>query len=96
MAPSAIEAARTFRPDVVFMDIGMPQMDGYEVARRLRQQPELADLVLVALTGYGQDEDRRQALEAGFNYHLVKPASLETLEQLLQTVPASEETVSEP
>jgi PAS domain S-box-containing protein len=87
--PSALEAVISMRPDVVFLDVGMPKMDGYEVARRLRQQPGLANLVLVALTGYGQDEDRRQALEAGFNFHLVKPASLDTLEQLLQTVPTA-------
>jgi PAS domain S-box-containing protein len=87
--PSALEAAASLRPDIIFLDIGMPEMDGYEVARRLRQQPELSGIVLVALTGYGQDDDRRRALEAGFNYHLVKPTSLETLEQLLQTLPPS-------
>ncbi len=84
---AALEAAATYQPSVIFLDIGMPQMDGYEVARRLRQQPGLAGVTLVALTGYGQDDDRRRALEAGFNYHLVKPASIEALEQVLAIVP---------
>jgi PAS domain S-box-containing protein len=87
--PAALEAAVAYRPDAIFLDIGMPDMDGYEVARRIRQIPELAGVVLVALTGYGQDEDRRRALEAGFNYHVVKPTSLDTLEQLLAGVPTS-------
>jgi PAS domain S-box-containing protein len=76
------------RPDTVFLDIAMPGMNGYDVARSVRGRPHLADVVLVALTGYGQEEDRRRAFEAGFNFHLCKPASLETLENLLATVPA--------
>jgi PAS domain S-box-containing protein len=73
--------------DVVFLDISMPGMDGYEVARRIRANPRLGGLVLVALTGYGQEEDRRTAFEAGFNHHLVKPISIDGLEQLLEGVP---------
>ncbi len=88
---SAIEAAALWRPSVIFLDIGMPQMDGYEVARRLRQMPEMANVKLVALTGYGQDEDRRRALQAGFNHHLVKPASIEAIEQLLASAPSQRE-----
>lgn len=84
--PSAIDAVRLLKPQVVFLDIAMPGMDGYEVARRISQLPESAGLALVALTGYGQEDDRRRALEAGFAHHLVKPASLETLEQLLTAV----------
>jgi CheY-like chemotaxis protein len=73
----------TFRPDMIFLDIGMPGMDGYEVARRVRQTPELANTVLVALTGWGQDEHRRRTAEAGFDYHLVKPPEPKAVESLL-------------
>lgn len=71
--PEALEIAAAFRPDVIFLDIGMPQMDGFETARRLRRMPTLDTTVLVALTGYGQESDRLQALEAGFDDFLVKP-----------------------
>ena len=71
----ALEAVRRFRPEVVLMDIGLPGMDGYEVARRLRQDAELAAgiALLVAVTGYAEDEARRRSREAGFDHHLVKP-----------------------
>ena len=72
---SGIEAARTFQPQVVFCDIGMPGMDGYEVARMLRADNDLCLAYLVALTGFGQDEDRQRARAAGFDQHLTKPAS---------------------
>ena len=75
------------RPDVVFSDIGMPGMDGYELARQLRKEPGLASVVLVALTGYGQDHDRQRAKEAGFDFHLVKPVSFESLYDLLASLP---------
>jgi len=81
--PSALRAAREFRPRIVLLDIGLPGMDGYEVARQLRQEPELAELFLMAVTGYGQEEDRRRALEAGFNAHLPKPVDPEQLRQVL-------------
>ena len=84
---AALELVQTFRPDVAFLDIGMPGMDGYELAHRLRQDPALEGLVLVALTGYGQEDDRRQAFDAGFNHHLVKPASMDAIQQLLLTAP---------
>lgn len=71
----AIEAVRTFAPAVVLLDIGLPGISGYEVARRLRDNPELRKTFLVALTGYGQAEDLRRAKEAGFDHHLVKPAN---------------------
>jgi CheY-like chemotaxis protein/two-component sensor histidine kinase len=80
---AALETARTYRPDMVFLDIGMPDMDGYEVARRLRQEPGLEKIVLAALTGWGQQEDRRRAAEAGFNHHLVKPPEPKTREAVL-------------
>jgi PAS domain S-box-containing protein len=83
---SALELAAEFRPDLVFLDIGMPGMDGYEVARRLRQQTGLSDVVLAALTGWGQHEDRRRTKEAGFNYHLVKPAELHAIQSVLATL----------
>ena len=88
-AAEALESARRERPDLVISDIGMPNMDGYELARRLRKEPGLEGLLLVALTGYGQDSDKQRAKEAGFDYHLVKPVSLEALQDLLQSLPAS-------
>ncbi|HTU24865.1 MAG TPA: ATP-binding protein, partial [Pirellulales bacterium] len=78
------------KADIVFLDISMPGMDGYEVARRIRAMPQGSQVVLVALTGYGQEEDRRKAFDAGFNHHLVKPVSIDALEQLLQALPAGE------
>jgi CheY-like chemotaxis protein/two-component sensor histidine kinase len=83
---SALSAVDEFRPDVVLLDIAMPGMDGYEVCRRLRERFENGSRLrplLVALTGYGQEEDRRRAFEAGFDRHLVKPTSLDALKQLL-------------
>src|SRR5690242_14918738 len=74
--PEGIEIASTWQPDVVLSDIGMPGMDGYEVARRL---PGMENLHLVALTGYGRDEDRRRSREAGFDLHLVKPTEPDVL-----------------
>ena len=79
----ALEAVRTFTPDVGVLDLGMPGMDGYELARRLRLQPGLAGILLVALTGWGQEEYRRRSREAGFDHHLVKPADPKVLRELL-------------
>lgn len=81
--PTALEVAVDFRPNIIFLDIGMPGMDGYEVARRLRRMPVVANTVLAALTGWGQDEDRRRTAEAGFDHHLVKPPEPTMIEQLL-------------
>jgi PAS domain S-box-containing protein len=80
---AALRAAEEFQPDVVLLDIGLPHMDGYEVARRLRDEVGLKNALLVALTGYGQQEDRRRAAEAGFDEHLTKPADLTMLQNLL-------------
>ena len=80
---SGIEAARTFKPEVVLLDIGLPGMDGYEVARRLRNTPETADSLIIAISGYGQAEDRRRSKEAGFDHHVVKPATMEKLSALI-------------
>lgn len=75
-----------YRPEVIFLDIGLPGMDGYEVAGRLREMPETARAVLVAVTGYGQEEDRRRSRRAGFDHHLVKPVAPETLRLLLTSL----------
>jgi CheY-like chemotaxis protein len=80
---SALEIVETFTPEVAVLDIGLPAMDGYELARRLRARPGLAGVRLVALTGYGQARDREAALEAGFHEHLVKPVELDALERVL-------------
>ncbi len=80
--PVALRAAEAFRPQVVLLDIGLPRMDGYEVARRMRGQAA-RHARLVALTGYGQEEDRRRAREAGFDAHLTKPADPATLHALV-------------
>jgi len=92
-AHAALESVRRDRPDLVISDIGMPNIDGYELARRLRNEPGLKGLILVALTGYGQDRDKQRAREAGFDYHLVKPVSLEALQDLLTSLPALGEDV---
>jgi CheY-like chemotaxis protein len=80
---AALAAVEADPPELVFLDIGMPVMNGYDVARRLRQRPGLERLVLVAMTGWGQEEDRRRSQEAGFDHHLVKPAEPKTVRQLL-------------
>ncbi len=77
---AAVEMTKTYTPDVVFMDIGMPGIDGYEAARRIRQQPGFGKVVMAALTGWGQQEDRRRTAEAGFDHHLVKPLDPTRLE----------------
>ncbi|HEX7283581.1 MAG TPA: ATP-binding protein, partial [Vicinamibacterales bacterium] len=82
----AVEEAREFKPDVVFLDIGMPSIDGHETARRIRQEPWGRDMVLVALTGWGQLEDRRRSKEAGFNHHLVKPADPNVVAKLIASL----------
>jgi CheY-like chemotaxis protein len=80
---AALEMVAAYQPALVFLDIGMPGMDGYEVARRIRRQPGLEQVVLAALTGWGQKEDRRRTAEAGFDHHLVKPPELDAVEGLL-------------
>jgi signal transduction histidine kinase len=80
---AALEAARTFRPDFVLLDIGLPDMDGYQVAATLREDDIFKDSVIIAISGYGQDEDRRRSLAGGFNHHLVKPVDFDALISLL-------------
>ncbi|HET9959898.1 MAG TPA: ATP-binding protein [Polyangiaceae bacterium] len=82
-APTALRAAAEFAPDVAFLDIGLPVMDGYELAAHLRLLPGLTGLRLIAVTGYGQESDRRKTREAGFQQHLVKPVNIEIVEAAL-------------
>jgi chemotaxis response regulator CheB len=83
----ALAMAADRRPDIVLLDIGLPQMDGYEVARRLRQDLKLTDIMIVAVTGYGQEEDRRRSAEAGFDLHYIKPINPRDLDELIKKVP---------
>jgi CheY-like chemotaxis protein len=85
---TALAAALTFRPEVVLLDIGLPGMNGYEVASRLRRQSDTAKVLLVALTGYGQEHDRRRALEAGFDFHFTKPVEPIVLKELIGNHPS--------
>jgi PAS domain S-box-containing protein len=79
---AALEAVQAIKPDAVLVDIGMPSMDGYELARRLRSRPEYADLAIIAMTGYGQKADRDRSAQAGIDTHLVKPVEMTALEDL--------------
>lgn len=82
----AIAMAESYLPNILFLDLGMPGMDGYEVARRVREHPDLRGTVLAALTGWGQDDDRRRTAEAGFDHHLVKPPDLDSVTKLLNSL----------
>ena len=82
----AVKAVEKYRPEVVLLDIGLPQLDGYEVCRRVREQAWGKDIVVIALTGWGQDDDRRKSEEAGFNGHLVKPVDYDKLLDLLASL----------
>ncbi|MBC7453784.1 MAG: response regulator [Massilia sp.] len=84
--PSALEIAIDDRPDVVLLDIGLPGMSGFDVARRIRQHPAIKEMVLIAMTGYGQDADRQRSREAGFDHHLVKPVDFGKLQILLARI----------
>ncbi|HET7061559.1 MAG TPA: PAS domain S-box protein [Nitrosospira sp.] len=87
----ALSAIPDFKPNVILMDIGMPGMSGHEVARHIRSRPEFNDITLVALTGWGQEEDRRQSKASGFNHHLTKPVDLKTLKELLASIQGTSE-----
>jgi two-component system CheB/CheR fusion protein len=88
----AVETAIRLLPDVVILDIGMPNLNGYDAARRIRElDPERRSL-LIAITGWGQDLDRRRSLEAGFDHHLIKPVEPDTLDQLLRSFASSSRT----
>ena len=86
-APGTFEAVQRMRPEAVFLDIGLPQMDGYEIARRLRADPAAEGVHLIALTGYGQEHDRERGRGAGFGAHLVKPADIEAVNKILASLP---------
>jgi CheY-like chemotaxis protein len=80
----ALKLAEEFRPQIALLDIGMPHMDGYQTARRIRDRPWGDSVLLVALTGWGQEQDRRQASEAGFDQHLVKPVDPQAIVSLVE------------
>jgi CheY-like chemotaxis protein len=84
---AALSLAETFRPDAVLLDIGMPALNGYDVARALRQKPWGAGITLIALTGWGQDSDRQLAIDAGFDRHLTKPIDPDALQAILSDAP---------
>jgi CheY-like chemotaxis protein len=92
----AVELAETFRPDVILLDIGMPRLNGYDTARRIRAQPWGREIYLVALTGWGSEEDRRRSQEAGCNFHLVKPVYSPDLEKLLVAIKPTRQPVEAP
>ena len=84
----ALDAAHAFRPRVILLDIGLPEMDGFQVAQQIRKEPALQGVHLIAMTGYGQDRDRQRAQQAGFNAHLIKPVQPDALRVLLEAVQA--------
>ena len=86
--PEGIACARQFQPELVICDIGLPGMDGYQVARILRQEPTTAGAHLIALSGYAQEEDLQRSREAGFNWHLKKPVEFSELDRVLQLLPS--------
>ncbi len=91
--PAALKLAQAHNPEVVLLDIGLPQMNGLEVARRLREEVGLPEVLLIAMTGWGNNEDRRRCEAAGFNAHLVKPIELEALNAILMHTPRNMATI---
>jgi CheY-like chemotaxis protein len=85
---AAIALARTMRPEFVFLDIGLPGYDGFQVAEILRREPGLASVRIIAITGHGREEDRQRSLAAGIEYHLVKPVDLNFIASLVGTAPS--------
>jgi CheY-like chemotaxis protein len=84
--PSALETAQQWQPEAIFLDIGLPGMDGYEVAERLRELPQSKDAVLIAISGYGQEDDRLRSRRAGIDHHLVKPVAPDALRSLIESL----------
>jgi len=83
-AADALQMAAQIRPGVIVLDIGLPEVNGYELARKMREQPDLAGAVLIALSGYGRDEDRQRGVEAGFDHHFTKPVDYQSLNEVLE------------
>jgi PAS domain S-box-containing protein len=81
--PPVVDAAKSFKPDAILLDVGLPGLDGYQIARLIRQTPELSHVRLIAVTGYGQQQDRERSLNAGFDHHLVKPVQFDSLIAIL-------------
>ena len=94
--PGALDAAERFRPHLIFMDIGLPKLDGYDTCRRLRTLPWGRGTVIVALTGRGHPEDRLRSEEAGFSHHVLKPMGTEELERVLADLPTDRPTAYPP
>jgi CheY-like chemotaxis protein len=84
----AVDVAAAFKPDLILLDIGMPRLNGYDACRRIQEQPWGQGVVMVALTGWGQEDDKRRSQEAGFDHHLVKPVDPDALEKLLDGLQA--------
>ncbi|HEY7889108.1 MAG TPA: response regulator [Steroidobacteraceae bacterium] len=84
--PSALKTAEQWQPEAVFLDIGLPGMDGYEVAAKLRELPTARDAILIAITGYGQEDDRLRSRQAGIAHHLVKPVAPDALRSLIDSL----------
>ena len=85
----AVEKASTFGPDIILLDLGMPQLNGYEACSRIRAQPSNKGTLIVALTGWTQDDKIKRSQQAGFDFHLIKPVELPALEKLLREYPAN-------
>lgn len=85
----AVERAATFRPDIILLDLGMPQLNGYEACARIREQPSDKMTLIVALTGWTQEDKKQRSQQAGFDFHLIKPVELPALEKLLRDYPAN-------
>ena len=92
--PAALELARRWHPQAIFLDISMPLIDGDEVCRKVREEEWGEDVLIAAVTGFGMPEDRKRSLEAGFDYHLVKPADVRTLQSILRVAPVQESVVA--
>ncbi len=85
----ALRAAAAYRPDAIFLDIAMPKLNGFDVCKVIREQAWAKDIVVIALTGWGQDDAREKSKEAGFDHHMVKPIELSALEPIVQEIKAA-------
>jgi len=92
---TALQLAHTFQPEVIVLDIGLPGLNGFQVAQRLRAQPDMKNVALIAMTGYGQEADRQRSKEAGFDFHLVKPVEPQKLQELIAMLVGQTRSLSE-